>query len=1524
MSEQLLTILKLCLLALLYLFFLRVLRAVWAELKPHAVDGRGGQAVAAPVRPGRPRPSEAAGARPPACGSSSPRPSGGALPAGRRAHRRPGRRLPGHARRHLRVTAPRPRLHTGRAGLRRGPRLHQRHLPEPAEGRRARWPCNGATASRSATRSWSSHSDSRSRGARPPTSAACAPTTRTPRSSPRTSSPSPTAWAATRRRGRQPGRGRRPPGQLRRPHRRRPRAAVEEANRAVFDQQAGDPDLQGMGTTLVAIARVERRRHDELAFVNVGDCRIYLLRDGELDAAHRRPQPRGRARARGPAHRRGGRGPPPAQHRHPGPRHRRRRRCRRRRGRARSTATASCSAATASSTRSTTTASPASCAGSPTPTRRPPSWCASPTRAAAGTTSPSSWSTWSTTTTAPPRRRPRSAATPAAPAATTTSPGSRRPRTTVRTAKTATATDDEAAESKTTKPPRPQRFTWRVARLPPRVRGRARRRRRRHRLRTPAAPTTWASTTTRSPSSRASPAACSGSTRRSRSAPASPAPTSRPRSAPASTAGHEESSLADAREFVENLREQAQRHDHDHHHHHDDAAHDHHRAHHRDPDHGRARRDQLRPAQHRARPHPPGRRSSPAAPTRSPASAAPHRSPPTSARSSASSSACWSAAHLATRRLAPGADGILLPLAALLNGIGYVFIARLDEDLAGLQATWTAVGVVAYVATLVVVRRIRDLERYRYTFMLVGIGLLLLPLVPGVGRDDQRRPHLGQPRRRSTSSRASSPRSSSPSSSPSTSSRSASCSAWRRGRRSGPVAARPQAPRAGAAGVGRLARGHDRREGPRLVAAVLRPVHRAALGGHRADRVPRPSAACCSPAARSFAYQPFDHVQDRVDIWLDPWQDPDGDGFQVVQSWFALAWGGVAGTGLGLGNPDRIPVAETDFIFAAIGEELGLLGATADHRRLPAHGRRRPAHRRSGPTRPFEKLLATGLTDPPRRAGVHHHGGRHPAPAAHRRHPAVRLLRRLVAARQLRAARPARAHLATTPRRGAARSPTATRRAVNRQIRRLGVGLLACYLALFAQLNYVQVVRADELNDDPRNTRDIVRDFDRAARPDRHRRRRRARPRRSPRRRRPLRVPARVPRGRPVRPHHRVLQLHLRRRPASSRRYNDELAGPDRRAASCADLVRPVRRPRPTSATSPSRIRERRPAASPATRSATQRGLGRRPRPPRRRRSSPCGASRPTTPTCCRRPRHRGRQRRQGRSSRPTPDQPAAGPHATRSAFFPGLDVQGGHRRRSASRPAWSRPTSPSYPAEPSYDAAPTDHAHLATSAAAPAAATLFDDPAGVVQHRLRPDGRRDHRRPTAWSPGAEAFGFNDRPPIDLPAAADVGASRPTSDGQRCRSLAQSAIGQNDVQATPLQMALVAGGVANDGVIMAPHVLAEVRDDDGEVVEPYEPEPWTQADQPADAPPPMREAMVGVVERRHRHRGCRSPGVEVGGKTGTAQLGTDPPPVARLDHRLRRPARAAPDGRRRRHRRGPAGRQRGDRRPGRGAHRPAR
>ena len=73
----------------------------------------------------------------------------------------------------------------------------------------------------------------------------------------------------------------------------------------------------------------------------------------------------------------------------------------------------------------------------------------------------------------------------------------------------------------------------------------------------------------------------------------------------------------------------------------------------------------------------------------------------------------------------------------------------------------------------------------------------------------------------------------------------------------------------------------------------------------------------------------FEHVQLRVQSWLDPWADPDGAGFQILQSVFNIADGGLTGTGLGAGFSQTIPEVETDFIFSAIASELGLLGATA-------------------------------------------------------------------------------------------------------------------------------------------------------------------------------------------------------------------------------------------------------------------------------------------------------------------------------------------------------------------------------------------------------------------------------------------------------------------------------------------------------------------------------------------------------------------------------------------------------------------
>jgi cell division protein FtsW (lipid II flippase) len=317
------------------------------------------------------------------------------------------------------------------------------------------------------------------------------------------------------------------------------------------------------------------------------------------------------------------------------------------------------------------------------------------------------------------------------------------------------------------------------------------------------------------------------------------------------------------------------------------------------------------------------------------------------------------AAHLTTRRLAPTADPTLLPLAALLNGIGYVFIARLDEDLAGLQASWTALAIAGYALTLLVVRRVRDLERYRYTFMVGGILLLLLPLAPGVGRNINGAriwvslgPLNFQPGEFAKIALAIF---------------FASYLVEKRellgvaARRVGPFAIpelRHFGPVLLAWGISLVVMVAERDLGSSLLFFALFVVMLwvatsrltyLAVGG------------VLFAAGAVFSVNSFAHVADRIDVWLDPWSDFGGKGFQVVQATFALAWGGVAGTGPGLGSPDRIPAAETDFIFAAIGEELGLLGAAAVLMAflLIVGTGLRIAYRAE---RPFETLLAVGLT----------------------------------------------------------------------------------------------------------------------------------------------------------------------------------------------------------------------------------------------------------------------------------------------------------------------------------------------------------------------------------------------------------------------------------------------------------------------------------------------------------------------------------------------------------------------------------
>jgi cell division protein FtsW (lipid II flippase) len=315
-------------------------------------------------------------------------------------------------------------------------------------------------------------------------------------------------------------------------------------------------------------------------------------------------------------------------------------------------------------------------------------------------------------------------------------------------------------------------------------------------------------------------------------------------------------------------------------------------------------------------------------------------------------------AHLAIRRFAPYADATVLPLAALLNGIGFVTIARLDRDLARVQSLWVAVSIAVFVVTLAVIRDVRIFERYRYTVALVGVAALLLPLAPGIGRTVNGSrlwvaigsmtfepsevakvllvaffaAYLVDKRELLTYGRV------------------------RIGRWFIP-SPRDLGPLLLAWGMALVVLGYEKDVGTSLLffgvfASMLYMATRrgAYLIG----------TFLLLAIGAVFAYNAFGHVQVRVDTWLNPWADPRGDGYQIIQSWYAFGSGGIGGTGLGLGSPRLIPNAATDFVFSAIGEELGLvgtIGVLAAFMLLVGSAYRIAIDA----TRPFEQLFAAGI-----------------------------------------------------------------------------------------------------------------------------------------------------------------------------------------------------------------------------------------------------------------------------------------------------------------------------------------------------------------------------------------------------------------------------------------------------------------------------------------------------------------------------------------------------------------------------------
>ena len=286
-------------------------------------------------------------------------------------------------------------------------------------------------------------------------------------------------------------------------------------------------------------------------------------------------------------------------------------------------------------------------------------------------------------------------------------------------------------------------------------------------------------------------------------------------------------------------------------------------------------------------------------------------------------------AHIVTRFQLPYADPYLLPLATLMTGIGVTLIYRLDPDLALRQGVWVALGLILFIAGVLLINDYRRLESVKYTLGIAAVVLLLLPAIPGFGRTINGAtlwvdlgPFVFQPGEFAKILIV------------------LFLAGYLRDRRD----------------VLRGTRWYHlpplRHLGPLLIvwgATIVVLILTNDLGGGllyfsvflamlyiATGRLLYVIGGLGLFAVGALAvYRITPHVADRVSIWLDPWSDPSGTGYQLVQSIYAISSGGLFGSGLGRGalfTPDGstyIPFLETDFIYSALVQELGLAGGSA-------------------------------------------------------------------------------------------------------------------------------------------------------------------------------------------------------------------------------------------------------------------------------------------------------------------------------------------------------------------------------------------------------------------------------------------------------------------------------------------------------------------------------------------------------------------------------------------------------------------
>lgn len=280
--------------------------------------------------------------------------------------------------------------------------------------------------------------------------------------------------------------------------------------------------------------------------------------------------------------------------------------------------------------------------------------------------------------------------------------------------------------------------------------------------------------------------------------------------------------------------------------------------------------------------------------------------------------------HFALRKLAPGADPALIPICFALSGIGIAFVLRLAPELAGRQVIWLFVGIVFMVLTLLVVKSVKKLGDYKYTIGIIGIILLILPAIIGTEISGSKiwitlgdfsfqpgelakvcivlflAAYLADNREMLSVS----------------------------GRRIGRINfpnLRTLVPLLVMWGISMVLVVFERDLGSALLFFGIFIVMLYVATGRWSFIIAAVALAVIGGVA---AYLLFDHVQQRVAIWIDPFAYSQTTGYQLVQALYSLADGDLLGTGIGRGMPEFISVVESDFIFVAIAEEMGFLGAS--------------------------------------------------------------------------------------------------------------------------------------------------------------------------------------------------------------------------------------------------------------------------------------------------------------------------------------------------------------------------------------------------------------------------------------------------------------------------------------------------------------------------------------------------------------------------------------------------------------------